>query len=91
MQVIAEDIQKELSLNGLKKLPALPQRYYCSPLSLVPKTAQGKQTGWRRIFDLFPKNNQSMITLQRNSDTCSTKHSTKLLPQLQTLAKTRFY
>jgi hypothetical protein len=56
MQVIAEDIQKELSLNGLKKLPALPQRYYCSPLSFVPKTAEGKQTGRRRIFDLFPKN-----------------------------------
>jgi Reverse transcriptase (RNA-dependent DNA polymerase) len=59
-KVIADEIEKELSLNRLKKLPALPQRYYCSPLGLVPKTAEGKQTGWRRIFDLSSPKNQSV-------------------------------
>jgi Reverse transcriptase (RNA-dependent DNA polymerase) len=58
--VIADDIKKELSLNRLKKLPTLPHRYYCSPLGLVPKTAEGKQTGWRRIFDLSSPKNQSV-------------------------------
>jgi ribonuclease HI len=59
-QVIADDIKKELSLNRLKKLPALPQQYYCSPLGLVPKTAEGKHTGWRRIFDLSSPKNRSV-------------------------------
>jgi Reverse transcriptase (RNA-dependent DNA polymerase) len=59
-KVIADEIEKELSLNRLKKLPALPQRYYCSPLGLVPNTAEGKQTGWRRIFDLSSPKNQSV-------------------------------
>lgn len=50
--VISEEIAKELSLGRLRRLSELPNKYYCSPLGLVPKTADGKQTGWRRIFDL---------------------------------------
>jgi hypothetical protein len=57
-QAISDEIAKELSLGRLRKLPRLPQHYYCSPLGLVPKTSDGKQTGWRRIFDLSsPKGN----------------------------------
>ena len=41
-QIIADDINKDLSLNRLKKLPALPKHYYCSPLSLIIKMAEGR-------------------------------------------------
>jgi RNase H./Reverse transcriptase (RNA-dependent DNA polymerase). len=51
-QVISDELQKELALGRLQKLDTLPQSYYCSPLGLVPKTENGNQTGWRRIFDL---------------------------------------
>jgi hypothetical protein len=55
-QAISDDINKELSLGRFRELDRLPQSYYCSPLGLVPKTAVGQQTGWRRIFDLsYPK------------------------------------
>lgn len=50
--VISEEIAKELSLGRLRKFKNLPEKYYCSPLGLVPKVADGKQTGWRRIHDL---------------------------------------
>lgn len=51
-KVISEEIAKELSLGRLRRLSNLPDKYYCSPLGLVPKVSDGKQTGWRRIFDL---------------------------------------
>ena len=50
--IISDEIQKELSLGRLHKLGSLPEKYYCSPLGLVPKVNNGTQTGWRRIFDL---------------------------------------
>ena len=52
MTAIEQDIAKELSLGRLRKLDKLPEKYYCSPLGLMPKKADGVQTGWRRIFDL---------------------------------------
>jgi Reverse transcriptase (RNA-dependent DNA polymerase) len=52
VDTISEEISKELSLGRLRKLEKLPKQYYCSPLGLVPKVAEGVQTGWRRIFDL---------------------------------------
>ena len=52
VDVISEEIAKELSLGRLREFKELPERYYCSPLGLVPKVADGKQSGWRRIFDL---------------------------------------
>jgi len=59
-QIITDDINKKLSLNWLKKPPALPKHYYCSPLGFIPKMAEGRQTGWQRIFDLSLPKNQSV-------------------------------
>lgn len=39
----------------------LPNKYYCSPLGLIPKKdAQGRHSGWRRIFDLSCPSNNSV-------------------------------
>ena len=58
IDIISKEITKELSLGRLRKFQELPGKYYCSPLGLVPKIAEGKQTGWRRIHDLsFPRGN----------------------------------
>jgi len=53
-QVIANDLAKDITENRLITLDKLPsERYYCSPLGLVPKKdSRGIQSGWRRIFDL---------------------------------------
>jgi hypothetical protein len=50
--VIDQSIAKELSHGRIKLLPSLPDKYFCSLLGLVPKLADGMQTGWRTIFDL---------------------------------------
>jgi hypothetical protein len=50
--VITNEIRKELSMGRLRKLDKLPDKYYCSPLGLVPKKIHSMQTGWRRIFNL---------------------------------------
>jgi len=58
VNIISEEIAKELSLGRLRKFQELPDKYFCSPLGLVPKMAEGKQMGWRRIHDLsFPHGN----------------------------------
>ena len=58
-EVIKAEIEKEVALGRIKKLAELPDKFYCSPLGLVPKISNGVQTGWRRIFDLSsPAGNQ---------------------------------
>ena len=50
---VNETIQKELENGRIRILEALPNdRYYCSPIGVVPKKSDGVQTGWRVIFDL---------------------------------------
>ena len=58
--IISKEIAKELSLGRLRKVQELPDKYYCSPLGLVPKVTEGKQTGWRRIHDLSSPHNNSV-------------------------------
>ena len=49
---IRESIHSELSKGRIALLPALPDRYFCSPIGLVEKKDNGVQTGWRTIHDL---------------------------------------
>jgi len=50
--IIQKDIDDDLLLGRLQEVKTLPTFYFCSPLGLTPKIANGWQTGWRRIFDL---------------------------------------
>jgi Reverse transcriptase (RNA-dependent DNA polymerase) len=50
--VIQKEIDNDLHLGRLRRIEALPDKFFCSPLGLVPKSSNGTQTGWRRIFDL---------------------------------------
>ena len=50
---VTEAVQKELAKGRIQVLDSLPSTaYFCSPLGVVPKRANGVQTGWRLIFDL---------------------------------------
>ena len=52
---INENIINEVTLGRVQPVQSLPSFYVISPLGAVPKTANGVQTGWRRIHDLsFP-------------------------------------
>ena len=50
--VVSDAVQKELAENRILPLQQLPERYFCSPIGVVPKRTDGIQTGWRLIFDL---------------------------------------
>ena len=51
-EVLTKSIQSEIVAGRIVELPTLPANYFCSPLGLTPKMADGIQTGWRTIFDL---------------------------------------
>ena len=51
-EVLTKSIQSEIEAGRIVELPTLPANYFCSPLGLTPKMADGIQTGWRTIFDL---------------------------------------
>ena len=51
-QIITESIQNELRKGRIKQISDLPDDVFCSPIGLVPKQANGVQSGWRVIFDL---------------------------------------
>src|SRR5271156_6018275 len=61
-RIITNDLTKDVAENRLIILSKLPsERYYCSPLGLVPKKdSKGMQSGWRRIFDLSAPINSSV-------------------------------
>jgi len=50
--IITNSIQSEISKGRVKEVDSLPANYFCSPIGLEPKLSDGKQTGWRTIFDL---------------------------------------
>jgi hypothetical protein len=50
--VVSDAVKKELAKNRILPLRQLPERYFCSPIGVVPKRTDGIQTGWRLIFDL---------------------------------------
>ena len=50
--VVSDVVQKELTKNRILLLRQLPERYFCSPIGVVPKCTDGIQMGWRLIFDL---------------------------------------
>ena len=51
--MVTDAIQKEVEQGRIGILPKLPNdRYYCSPIGVVPKKSDSIQTGWRVIFDL---------------------------------------
>jgi hypothetical protein len=50
--IVSDTVQKELAKNRILPLRQLPQRYFCSPISVVPKRTDGIQMGWCLIFDL---------------------------------------
>jgi len=50
--IVTDSIQSEIAKGRIKEVETLPANYYCSPIGLVPKLSDGKQTGWRTIFDL---------------------------------------
>ena len=51
--VVTDALQKEVEQGRVRILDTLPNdRYYCSPIGVVPKKSDGVQTGWRVIFDL---------------------------------------
>ena len=51
--VVTEALLMEVEQGRIRVLDALPDdRYYCSPIGVVPKKTDGIQTGWRVIFDL---------------------------------------
>jgi len=52
MDVIDKYIEKEVAAGRIREVHTPPSSYFCSPLGLVPKKRDGKQTGWRMIFDL---------------------------------------
>jgi hypothetical protein len=52
VNIINESLQKEIAKGRIKPLSSLPDYFFCSPIGLVPKKADGVQTGWRLIFDL---------------------------------------
>jgi hypothetical protein len=59
--VITKSIQSEIEKGRMKELPHLPDgHYFCSPIGLIPKTADGVQTGWRVIFDLSSPDQRSV-------------------------------
>ena len=53
-EIIMESIQTELRMGQVKQIAKsdLPQDFFCSPIGLVPKQANGVQSGWRVIFNL---------------------------------------
>ena len=51
--VVTEALQKEVEQGRIRILETLPNdRFYCSPIGVVPKRMDGIQTGWRVVFDL---------------------------------------
>ena len=50
--VIADLIQSEISKGWVKEIEYLLANYFCSSIGLVLKISDGKQSGWRTIFDL---------------------------------------
>ena len=50
--IITDSIQSEIIKGRIKEIINLPVNYYCSPIGLVPKLSEGKQAGWRTIFNL---------------------------------------
>ena len=59
--VIASSIESEIQKGRIKEITALPDdRYFCSPIGLVPKLSDGVQTGWRVIFDLSSPRRRSV-------------------------------
>ena len=44
----------------IKEIESLPENFYCSPIGLVSKLLDGKQTGWRTIFDLSSSEGHSV-------------------------------
>src|SRR5205814_2140586 len=59
MDVITKSIQSELEKGRIKQVQ-LPTNYFCSPIGLTPKLADGVQTGWRVIFDLSSPEDHSV-------------------------------
>ena len=51
-QIVTDSIQAEIAKGRIKEVENLPANHYCSPIGLVPKMSEGKQMGWRTIFDL---------------------------------------
>jgi hypothetical protein len=45
-------IESEIYKGRIRRIASLPDRYYCSPIGLIPKLSDGVQCGWRVIFDL---------------------------------------
>jgi hypothetical protein len=58
--IISQSIQSEISEGRIKQIPYLPEKYFCSPIGLVPKSSDGIQVGWRTIFDLSSPENYSV-------------------------------
>ena len=59
--VITKSIQSEIDKGRIKEISALPSdHYFCSPIGLVAKIADGIQTGWRMIFDLSSPEDRSV-------------------------------
>jgi hypothetical protein len=58
--VITASIESEIRKGRIQQITSLPDRYYCSPIGLVPKTSDGTQCGWRMIFDLSAPDGQSV-------------------------------
>ena len=58
--IITKSIQSEISKGRIKEIDSLPANYFCSPIGLTPKMLEGKQTGWRTIFDLSSPHGHSV-------------------------------
>src|SRR6266496_3952736 len=58
--IITNSIQSEISKGHIKEVDSLSTNYFCSPISLVPKLSDGKQTGWRTIFNLSSSSDYSI-------------------------------
>jgi hypothetical protein len=61
MEVIDKYIEKEISTGRVCEITgSLPSSFFCSSLGLTPKKRDGKQTGWRMIFNLSCPHRQSV-------------------------------
>jgi hypothetical protein len=51
-EIIMKSIQNELQKGRVKQISSLPPDLFCSSIGLVPKQANGIQSGWIIIFNL---------------------------------------